>query len=389
MEKLYGYMRKKLEETTSQFFRYKYADIHWNNQMLALVGPRGVGKTTLFLQHIKRHHSLDNTLYVVADQHFFSEHSLLELAERFSQNGGQYLFIDEIHKYDGWSRELKEIYDSYSDLHVYFTGSSILEIEKGDADLSRRVPKYEMQGLSFREFLRIRHHIKTPVFSLEQIVNHKVETPNIKHPLPLFREYLRNGYYPFGNDIDFDIELEQVINRTMEVDIPQYANMNVSTGRKLKKLLIEISKNSPFKPNMTTLGQVIGASRNNIEDYLCYLEKAGMIGQLRDDTGGIRGVGKVEKVYVDNTNLMFNLGHGFENIGNIRETVFYNQMRVNHDVITSKTADFSIGKRTFEVGGKSKGQRQIADAEEGYIVKDDIEYGYGNVIPLWHFGLNY
>lgn len=389
MESLYQFMQKQLDVTKSQFIRYKYDDIHWQNRMLALVGPRGVGKTTLFLQHIKRHHSLRDTLYVTTDHLYFTTHTLFETAETFNKNGGKYFFIDEVHKYSNWSQELKLMYDAFPDLHVYFTGSSILDIEKGEADLSRRAPKYLMQGLSFREFLAIRHQIKVPVFSLEQILNHEAKIPEVSHPLVYFKEYLKEGYYPFGQDPDFEMELNQVITRTIEVDIPQYANMNIGTAKKLKKLLVILAGLVPYKPNMTSLGGQIQASRNNVEDYLTYLEKAGLLAQLKDGTGGLGELGKVEKIYLDNTNLMFALGSGQQDSGTVRETFFFNQMRVNQKVTSSPISDFEIQGKTFEVGGKSKGKKQLTDAKEGYVVKDDIEYGYGNVIPLWAFGLNY
>lgn len=389
MESLYQFMQKQLDATESQFVRYKYDAIHWKNRMLALVGPRGVGKTTLFLQHIKKHHSLRDTLYVTADHLYFTGHTLFETAETFNKNGGKFFFIDEVHKYSNWSQELKLMYDAFPDLHVYFTGSSILDIERGEADLSRRAPKYLMQGLSFREFLAIRHQIEVPVFSLEQILNHEAKIPGVSHPLVYFKEYLKEGYYPFGQDLDFETELNQVITRTIEVDIPQYANMNIGTARKLKKLLVILADLVPYKPNMASLGSQIQASRNNVEDYLTYLEKAGLLAQLKDGTGGLGELGKVEKVYLDNTNLMYVLGDGQEDTGTLRETLFFNQMRVNQKVTSSPISDFEIQGKTFEVGGKSKGKKQITDAKEGYVVKDDIEYGYGNVIPLWAFGLNY
>ena len=389
MEGLYQFMQKQLDATKSQFVRYKYDAIHWQNRMLALVGPRGVGKTTLFLQHIKKHHSLGDTLYVTADHLYFMGHSLFETAEAFNKNGGKYFFIDEVHKYSNWSQELKLMYDAFPDLHVYFTGSSILDIEKGEADLSRRAPKYLMQGLSFREYLAIRHHIEVPVFSLQQILNHEAKIPGVSHPLVYFKEYLKEGYYPFGQDLDFETELNQVITRTIEVDIPQYANMNIGTAKKLKKLLVILAGLVPYKPNMASLGSQIQASRNNVEDYLTYLEKAGLLAQLKDGTGGLGELGKVEKVYLDNTNLMHALNEGQEDAGTIRETFFFNQMRVNHKVTSSPISDFEIQGKTFEVGGKSKGKRQITDAKEGYVVKDEIEYGYGNVVPIWAFGLNY
>lgn len=389
MEALYQFMEKQLDATASRFVRYKYDAIRWQNRMLGLVGPRGVGKTTLFLQHIKKKHSLRDTLYVTADHLYFSTHTLYETAEAFNKNGGRYLFIDEVHKYSNWSQELKLMYDSFPDLHVYFTGSSVLDIEKGEADLSRRAPKYLMQGLSFREFLAIRHQIDVPVFSLDQILANEARITGISHPLVYFKEYLKEGYYPFGQDVDFETELNQVITRTIEMDIPQFANMNIGTAKKLKKLMVILAGLVPYKPNMSSLGSQIQASRNNVEDYLTFMEKAGLLAQLKDGTGGLGELGKVEKVYLDNTNLLYALGNGQEDAGTIRETFFFNQMRVNHQVTSSPISDFEIQGKTFEVGGKSKGKKQITDAKEGYIVKDDIEYGYGNVIPIWAFGLNY
>lgn len=389
MDRLFENFSKLLKETQIDFIRYKFDEIKWESRMLGLVGPRGVGKTTMFLQYIKKNLTVKDTLYVSADNMYFAEHTLIDLADKFSKQGGKHLFIDEIHKYPNWSRELKQLYDSYPDMQILFTGSSILDIYKGMADLSRRAPIYEMQGLSFREYLHLFHGINVSVYTLEEILDHKAEIPEVDHPLPLFADYLLKGYYPFGGDADFSIKLDQIINQTMEIDIPQYASMNVSTGRKLKQLLMIIAQSVPFKPVMQKLADLIGISRNYITDYLLYIERAGMISQLRDETGGVRSLGKVDKVYLDNPNLIYALGRNEANIGNIRETFFYNQMRVNEEITSSHISDFQIGKRTFEVGGKGKGQKQIAEAMEGYVVKDDIETGYANIIPLWCFGLNY
>ena len=389
MEQLYEFFNRKLKSTPTNFLRYKYERIKWDGRAFGIVGPRGVGKSTMLLQYIKLNLDMADTLYVSADHIYFSEHRLVDLADYFVKMGGKHLFIDEIHKYDGWAREVKQIYDSYEDLQIVISGSSILDIYKGMADLSRRFPIYEMQGLSFREYLNLFHGINAPVCSLDEILNHKAVLPDVKHPLPLFKDYLRRGYYPFGRDEEYEMELLQVINQTMEVDIPTHLQANVSLGKKLKSLLMVVAKSVPFKPVMQRLAEATGISRNDIPDYLVYMERAGMITQLRNSTGGIRGLVKVEKLYLDNTNLIYALSPEHADIGNVRETFFMNQTRVMNDVTSSAISDFEINGKVFEIGGRKKGQKQIEGADEGYIVKDDIESGYANVIPLWAFGLNY
>lgn len=389
MDKLQLTFDKLLRETRTDFHRYMYSKINWKGRMIGLVGPRGVGKTTLVLQYIKENLKRSDSLYVTAEDFYFASHKLLDLADEFSKLGGKYLFIDEIHKYKDWSRELKLIYDYHSELQVVFTGSSVLDINKGISDLSRRAVMYKMQGLSFREYLQLFHQIKIDVYSLKDILMQDVTWPEGFRPLAYFADYLQRGYYPFALETDFELHLQQIINLTLESDIPQYADMNVSTGRKLKQLLSIIAKSVPFKPNMSSIASILNVSRNNIADYCLYIEKAGLIAQLRDNTGGVRGLGKVDKIYLDNTNLMYSLGQDAPDTGNIRETFFLNQMRVEQDVIASPISDFLIDDMTFEIGGKNKKQKQLQGVDNGYVVKDDIETGYMNVIPLWLFGLNY
>lgn len=386
---LFAYMNELLNRTPNRFNRYKYSQIHWESRLIGIVGPRGIGKSTMVLQHILNHKDKGSHLYVSADNMYFSNHTLYDLADDFVKEGGTHLYIDEVHKYKDWSKELKHIYDVHQDLRVVFTGSSVLDILEGEADLSRRAIIYSMQGLSFREYLELFHEIKVPTYSLEEIVQHKVSIPEIPHPLPFFKDYLKRGYYPFSDEFGFEMKVEQIVSQTIENDIPQYADMKASTARKLKRMLSIISGLVPFKPNADNLAKEIGVSKNNIPDYFVYLEKAGMIGQLRDDTGGLRGLGKVEKVYIDNPNLMNVLAGSSPDIGNVRETFFYNQMRVINDIISSKESDFVINQYTFEVGGKKKGKKQIENVSNGIIVKDDIEYGHGIIVPLWHFGFNY
>ncbi len=380
-------MQVQLRLLKSPYHRYIYDDIPDNARLVGLTGPRGVGKSTLVLQKIKE--SENKSLYVDVDNIYFANHSLVELADSFVKDGGEFLAIDEIHKYKGWSRELKQIHDTKPNLRVIFTGSSVLDIKKGEADLSRRALLMHIQGLSFREYMLLNHNIELPLLTLDDILGHKVDIEKPEHPLPFFHQYFKDGYFPFSNEPGFDVRLSQIISQTVEVDIPQYADMMASTARKLKQLLGVVAELAPYKPSIEKLSQEVGVSKNTLPDYLVMLERAGMISLLRDDTAGLRALGKIEKLYLDNPNLMYAMAGISTDIGNVRETFFQNQLRVKHEVKVSRKSDFYVEGNTFEIGGKGKGQKQIEGIKDAYIVKDDIEFGYGNIIPLWHFGLTY
>lgn len=383
------YMNAELRRTPTAFRRYMYDRILWNDRMVGLVGPRGVGKSTMVKQHILLQPNKEQWLYVSVDNSYFYNHTLIGLADDWVKENGKHIIIDEIHKYKGWSTELKQIYDTQPELQVIFTGSSVLDIHQGAADLSRRALIFNMQGLSFREFLKMYKDIELPVQTLGEILRHEVEVPLDLHPLPYFHEYLAKGYYPFSTQPGYEIRLQQIMAQTLEVDIPQYAGMNVSTSRKLARLLAILSASAPYKPNMRNLCVELNVSKNDLPNYLVYLEKAGLIAQLRDETGGFRGLGKIEKIFVDNPNLMYALQGDRVNIGSIRETFFYNQMRVNNDVIAAKKTDFRIDDHIFEVGGAGRSQKHLEGNPNGIVVRDDIENGYANIVPLWQFGLNY
>lgn len=389
MNSVYQRFDVLIRNTSLSFKRYLYGQLPWGSRLLGLVGPRGVGKTTMILQYIKEHLDMKSALYVSADDLFFSSNKLYDLTYDFYIHGGKHLFIDEIHKYPDWSRELKNIYDAFPDLRIVFTGSSVLDILEGSSDLSRRALIYTIQGLSYREYLHMFHGIEFPTYSLEEILEHKIDKEIIRHPLPYFKDYLKRGYYPFGIENEIEIRLNQIVLQTLESDIPQFAKLSIGTSRKLKHLMNIIAESVPFKPNFTKISELMGVSRNVVDDYFVYMEKAGLISQLRKNTNGLRGLGKIEKVYLDNTNLVYGLVGEQANIGNIRETFFFNQMRVNSDIMSSEKSDFVIEKYTFELGGKNKKQSQIDQIQHSYIVKDNIEYGYLNVVPLWVFGLTY
>lgn len=389
MENLIRTFHYYLDNTDLGYVRYIHDQIEWESRLVAILGSRGVGKTTLILQHIKQYDDIDKVLYVTADDLYFSSHRIYDLALEFSRNGGRKLYIDEIHKYNNWSQEIKNIYDQMPRLQVVYTGSSILDLEKGGADLSRRKLEYYLGGLSFREYLNIKNGWNLPVYTFEDVLNNKVRFPEKGLPLKLFKEYLREGYYPFCNEKGYFIRLNSIITQTLENDIPDFAGMNISTARKLRTLLSIIADSVPFKPNFTNIAKALDVSRNSISDFLVYLEKAGIIGQLRSDASGVKLLGKVEKVYLNNTNLAYALSRITPDIGNIRETFFFSIMKITKDVVMSSVSDFNIDGYTFEVGGKNKKKKQIAGLDKAYVVKDDIEYGYANVLPLWTFGMTY
>ena len=387
-ESLLQYMKEQLRLTSMDFKRYLYHKMEWDKRLQCLTGGRGVGKSTMVKQHIIETPE-EHSLYVSADHSYFTTHTLIELADEFVKEGGEHLYIDEIHKYEGWSREIKQIYDTHPALKVFITGSSILDLLDGEADLSRRVVMQHLYGMSFREYLELVHHIHIPVYALEEVLSGKAQPDELPHPLPLFRQYLRTGYYPFAVEGDFYERMQNVIRQTMESDIPHYAKMSPATGRKLRQMLSIIAQNAPYKPEAQALANELHISRNNVSDYLLYMEKAEMIGQLRDDTGGMRGLGKVEKVYLDNTNIQYALVGEKAEIGNVRETFFYNQLQVTQEVIASRVSDFCVSDYTFEVKGKKKGKKQISEIQNGYVVRDEIEYATQQIIPLWAFGLMY
>ena len=389
MQSLYDYMYTKIKALNTDYVRYMDGRIKWENKMLGLVGPRGVGKTTLFLQHMVNSGHLEESLYVTADNLYFADHTLYETAEAFYKEGGLFLYVDEIHRYKNWSQELKNIYDAFPDLTVYFTGSSILDITRGAYDLSRRAPQYFMQGLSFREWLGMKRGIMFEPLTLDQVLTEQVEIPGVAHPLPLFKEYLKCGYYPFGDEVDFPVKLEQAVGATLDVDIPQFADMRAPTSRKLKKLMVAVSDMAPFKPNMTQLASMVQTTRNSLEDYLELMDKAGLIARLETTDKELKRIAKPEKVYLDNSNLAYALSEDVPNIGTVRETFFFNQLRLDHKVFASPVSDFLVDGKTFEIGGSSKGVTQIKGVDDGFLAKDDIEYKYKNSIPLWTFGLLY
>lgn len=373
------------------FVRSFHDKINWNNRLLGLVGQKGVGKSTLILQHIKRHDDVNKSLYVQADDFYFAGHTLVDLARDFMKNGGQRLYIDEIHKYKGWSTEIKMIYDQLPMLNVVYSGSSILDIKKGSkADLSRRAVEYTIPGLSFREYLNLTQGWNLAEATLDDILAGKVDFPFGKHrPLVYYKQYLQAGYYPYFAEPDFRIKLNQAVTATVEDDIPKYADMPVASAVKLKRLMYVLAKSVPFKPNYSNLSRDLEIGRNQLPDYISYLEKSGLFNALPAKGSGDAILNKIEKIYLNNSNIAYAVADSNPDEGTIRETMFLTWMREKFRVTASDISDFEVDGRTFEVGGKSKGKKQILAADEGYIVADNMEYAVGNKIPIWMFGFLY
>ncbi|CAM3545010.1 ATP-binding protein [Aequorivita lipolytica] len=398
MDVLFEKFQQKLQHTPVQFVRSTMQEINWDARLIGIKGARGIGKTTLILQYIKLHLSefLDQTLYVSMDTIWFNTHSLIELVADFEKKGGKYLFLDEVHKYDGWAQELKNSYDDYPNLNIVFTGSSLLEILNARADLSRRAIVYNMQGFSFREYLSLETGITFERLTLNQItINHLEEATtiiqNVK-PLQYFDSYLKQGYYPFYKEQPdlYEMRLGEVVNMILEIELPLLRGVEMAYINKVKQLLVSIAESVPFVPNVSKLSEKIQINRATLLSYLYYLDEIGLTRNLYKEAQGITRLQKPSKIYLENTNLIFLLARENANVGNLRETFFSNQVGFQHQLNFTAQGDFLVSKKyNFEIGGKHKTNKQLKGTTEGYIVADAIEYGYQNRIPLWLFGFLY
>jgi predicted AAA+ superfamily ATPase len=398
METLLNTYHNRLEQTGIDFVRYPMRNINWSNRLFAIVGARGTGKTTLLLQYIKQNTEISNSFYLSLDDLYFTTHRLADVVRTLWQQGITHFFIDEVHKYpyETWAQELKNIYDSYPDVKVVFSGSSILNIYKGNADLSRRAIHYELFGLSFREFLEFEGIKKIPALSFEDLLKDHVSISaeiirNIKI-LPLFQKYLRTGYFPyFKEDIKtYHWRLLNTVNAVLETDLPAVEPVEYVSIQKLKRLLAVIATMTPFTPNMSALGAQVEIQRSNLHKSLSLLERARLLGLLQNADKKLSSLSKPSKIFLDNPNLAYALGEGNTNSGNLRETFFYNQLKVTEKLTNAPKGDFTIhDKYVFEVGGSNKNYSQIANIPNSYLAVDNIEMGFANKIPLWLFGFLY
>lgn len=388
---------KLLAETQTEILRFKYHEIDWAQPLIGIKGQRGVGKTTLMLQRIKEtdptgHHSF----YASLDSLWFAEHNLIDLAEYMIGKGVTHLYLDEVHKLTGWEQQVKNLYDLYPELHVVFTSSSLLVIDHSIGDLSRRVSMYEMPGLSFREFLMFegvdageRLTLNDILYSHEKIaasISSKIDV------LSFFKSYMAKGYYPFYGSMslgDYYSRLEQTVNTVVDSDIPAVEKrIDYETLIKAKRLIGIIAGSQPFLPNMSTLAGVMGTNRGQLLKIFDLLDRAGIIRQVFTTVTSPKSLVRPQKVLLDNASLMCALDT--PRIGAERECTFASFLSVDHRVGFAKDGDFMVdGRYVFEVGGRGKGFAQIRDIPDSFVVADEIEFGFGNKIPLWLFGFLY
>lgn len=398
MEEIRRYSQLKINKTSLNFRRYLLDEVEWEDRLVGIKGARGVGKTTMMLQRMKEEYGLSKSaLYVTLDNFYFTKNRLFDFAEQFYSEGGKVLFIDEVHRYPTWSIEIKNLYDLYDDLKIVFSGSSVLQIHLADGDLSRRAAMYNLHELSFREYLELSGKFKFEKHSLKSILeNHEEIAAGIINEIaviPLFKEYLKEGLYPFFKDAkgQFFDRLMNTVNVIIESDLQIIEGINYQTAFKLRQLVAVLSDSVPFKVNISELSRKVGLSRDVLLKLITSLDRANLIKGLQQEGSAFGYLTKPDKIYLNNTALLYALNSGKNDIiGTVRETFFMNQMFKKNKVKSSKSGDFFIdGKYTFEIGGRSKSFDQIAKIEYSYIAADELEIGYGNKIPLWLFGFMY
>lgn len=386
-----------LDKTSLDFQRSLHAKIEWSDRLIGIKGARGTGKTTLLLQYLKQlGKPASEAAYITLDDIYFATQSLVETAKKFLQQGGRLLAIDEVHKYPAWSREIKNLYDLHPDLQIIFTGSSVIDISRQEADLSRRAMMYELHGLSFREYLAyIGAHSFAPIqlhALLEQPEEVAKRFPSDFKPYKYFPHYLEFGTYPFFRESEttYHARLRQLVRAIIEFDMAELRGFDIRNAKKMLQLLAVVSQSVPFKPNITKLAEKSGVHRNSVANYLYFLEEARLLGLLHAAGQSTATLQKPEKIYLSNPNLLHALAHEEPEAGTLREVFFHSQLRSSHRLTHHPKADFEVdGKFVFEIGGKRKSGSQIQGLKNAWLVKDEIDRPIGNAIPIWMFGFLY
>lgn len=364
--------------------------------MIAIFGARGTGKTTILFQYLRElQENNKNVLYISLDYPFLSGVDLIDLVEAFVEDGGEYLLLDEVHRYEEFASHLKTIYDLFN-IQVLFTGSSATSILNAKSDLSRRVTLYSLHGFSFREYLELKHDISLQSYTIKEILSDHIKIAKELNDgsfdiLKEFKKYLETGYYPFFFDkrTSYYQNLLNTINLTIDLDLTSLGLIEQKYTYKLKKLLEVICESKPFEVNYSRIATMAEISRVKLYDYISYLNDGQMLLLIDENISGLKKVQKPAKIYLNNTNLLYAYCESCE-IGTIRETFFANQVSSANSLHISKQGDFLIDKcYTVEVGGKDKSFDQIKDIKESFVAADDLLEGTGSKIPLWMFGFLY
>ncbi len=397
MEELIEISENLVTKVSLTFKRYLFGTVKWQDRLIGIKGARGTGKTTMLLQWLNMLPlPIGQKLYLSLDELYFTTHSLTDTARTFYQEGGKVLVLDEVHKYPTWSQEIKNLYDRYPDLQIIFTGSSIIDISRQEGDLSRRALLYELKGMSYREYLNFIHRLDFPTIDLEKLLSPGFDLralfPGEFKPLAHFQEYLQGGYYPFaGTDkLSYYTKLRQLVRTIVEYDMAELKGFDIRHAKKMLQLLYVVAQQVPFKPNINNLASKTGIHRNSINSYLSFLSEARLLHLLMKKGTSVAVLQKPEKIFLENTNLLFALSDTLPNAGTVREVFFNNQLQVSHTITYSDHTDFEVDHTwSFEVGGKNKGNKQIVHIPEAHTVKDNLEYPAGRSYPLWVFGFLY
>ena len=390
------FYRSKLAQVTFDFKRYLYHQINWDSRVIGIKGERGVGKTTMLLQRIKEKYANPNdAFYMSLDHYWFKTHTLQDLVTFLYNHGVTEMYIDEVHKYQGWSSILKNLVDQYADLRIVYTGSSLLEIDNSKVDMSRRQTPYTLKGMSFREYLEYEGILKMNAVSLESLLSNHVSIAmsiiSQTKVLKEFNKYLEHGMYPFYKDAgaDFLTRLKEVVNTVIESDLPAVEKITYETIEKCKKLFMIIAEKVPLQPNVERLAVSLSTTRDTLLSIIYKLDRAEVLELLTVELKSYKKLVNPAKIYLGNTNLMYAFTPKIE-VGTLRETFFIDQLSAVSTVQMPSNGDFLVGgKYLFEIGGPSKDFEQIAGIPDSYVGADEIETGYGAIIPLWMFGLLY
>lgn len=392
MESFYKTHKYLVQRVESPVRRLLTDEIDWTHRLIGIKGTRGVGKTTFLLQYAKDHFEPTNRqcLYVNFNNLYFTTHSLIEFAGEFYEQGGRTLILDQIFKYENWSIELRECYDTFEELHIIFSGSSVMRLVEDNEDLQDVVALYNLSGFSFREYLNLKTGSDFPKYSLAEILsNHKEISENIcniVNPFDHFSDYLHHGYYPFFLETrNYSENLLKTINMVMEVDILLIKQIDLKYLSKIRKLLNLIMQCAPCTLNVSQLSDEIQTSRSTVMNYLKYLRDARLLNLLY--AAGDDFPKKPRAVFPQNTNIMHVLINEVDDECEKR-TFLYNALHAKHKVnLGKKHTDFLIDNN-YHFAFVPNLENKKANSHIIYAV-DDVKLGLKNEIPVWLMGFLY